>query len=47
LTAADRDYFVFTAGRSTKRAVDLLRTLINADQTRDLHLILNVAKKLS
>jgi Mrp family chromosome partitioning ATPase len=47
LTAADRDYFVFTAGRSTKRAVDLLRTLADANQTRDLHLILNVAKKLS
>jgi Mrp family chromosome partitioning ATPase len=47
LTAADRDFFVFTAGSSTKRSVDLLHTLVAADQTRDLHLVLNVAKPLS
>ncbi len=47
LTAADRDFFVFTAGSSTKRSVDLLHTLVAADQTRDLHLVLNVDKPLS
>jgi uncharacterized protein involved in exopolysaccharide biosynthesis len=47
LTQSDSNYFVFTAAKSTKKAVAQLKTLANNEQTKDLHLILNVSKKLS
>jgi uncharacterized protein involved in exopolysaccharide biosynthesis len=47
LLQADSDYFVFTAENSTKQAVAQLKTLVDAQQTRDLHLILNVSNRES
>jgi Mrp family chromosome partitioning ATPase len=47
LLQADSDYFVFTTENSTKQAVAQLKTLVDAQQTRDLHLILNVSNRES
>jgi Mrp family chromosome partitioning ATPase len=47
LQQADSNYFIFTAGRSTKQSVAQLKTLVDDEQTHDLHLILNVSNRVS